>query len=81
MGWKEFLRPSKGKIVLFVILYAIAFLFVLSLDFRFLIFPGLASVFPYTIPVFIVRALLALIAWYLISCFIVWAYGKFRKRK
>lgn len=81
MGWKDFLRPSKRKLVLFVILYAIAFLFVLSFNFRFIVLPGLATVFPYTLPVFIIRGLLALIAWYLIACFIVWAYGKSRKKK
>ena len=80
MGWKDFLKPSKGKIVLFVILYAMAVLLVLSLKGYCPLLPGLCS-FLNTTPVLIIRGLIAAVAWYLISCLIVWAYSKFRKKK
>jgi membrane-bound ClpP family serine protease len=63
----SFLKPDWRKIVLVVILYAIAFLFVLSLN-------------VYTLPILIARGLLALLGWYVVSCLIVWAYDKLRKK-
>lgn len=68
MGLKRFLKPSKGKIALFVILVAIALVLVFTFA-------------HYALPVLIIRGAIALVFWYLIACFIVWIYDKFRKRR
>jgi hypothetical protein len=71
MDWKGFLRPSRGKVGLFAILCAMAFLLVLYFNVYALV--GL--------PLFVAKALIALVFWYLIACLLVWAYGRLRKGK
>jgi polyferredoxin len=71
MNWKEFLKPTKWKIVIFVISVALASLLVLW---------GI-SVGIYPISQLIPRAIIALIVWYLVSCLIVFGYKKFKEKK
>lgn len=68
MKWKEFLKPTKWKIIVFAILFVIAATVVLSLNI-------------YTLSILIVRGLLAAVVWYLVACLIVFDYKKFKKKK
>lgn len=88
MNWKEFLKPDRRKIVIFVILS-------LLFSFSFLPFSlfvvGVSTYigFPLTIYYFSIRTgpifsfenlILDIIVWYLLSCLIIWIYDKVKKR-
>jgi hypothetical protein len=92
MKWKEFLKPDKKKIVLTVIfpvltitIYISAWLFgqMFKSGVLFVILINLFMIFafPYfSIGSELVGLISSFIYWYLLSCLIVWVYGKVKKK-
>jgi hypothetical protein len=123
MNWKKFLKPDWGKILVFVIIFLIVFLYGLSLSnlypcaiptcpssqwirlpwnhgcekcyltisdyingiIYYLAFPTNLIDYIFTKPQnFLISIFLIIIQffyYYILSCFIVWVYDKFRKKK
>jgi len=92
MNFKQFLRPDWRKIVIFIVLLLISLVIVYDMpvgelltSFRGLPLPVL---FFYNsdwhpIPIWYVLllfGLIDLIFWYLLSCLIIWIYGKIKKK-
>lgn len=92
MNWKEFLKPDWRKILLFVILSILLSAipnFVIEIP----VFCGLSFGIP--LPFYcslilpfdfnggfvITNLFVDIIFWYLLSCLIVWIYGKLKKEK
>lgn len=79
INWKEFLKPTIGKIILFIILFFISF-----------VFSYFAQGFPLKFMEFYIptglqfKSLFNLISdivfWYLVVCLIVFIYHKIRKK-
>ena len=72
MNIKQFLRPKLGKIVIVIVLSVL--------------FP-IGGLLPFSLPWFqdsvfgfILRLIINLSFWYLISCLLVWIYNKFRDK-
>ena len=88
MKWKEFLKPDWGKIVIFIVLILLSLLFPSNIA---LINPIMYFIWTFTgIPCpggfcdrglrpFIV-GLFFTVLFYLISCLIIWIYGKVKKK-
>ena len=95
MTIKQFLKPDWRKTVIFVVLFVIGFItFLISSSFGIRVIPDSATevLIAIFLPIiFITQSLgssniefilsLAIIYWYILSCFIVWIYDKVKKKK
>ena len=79
MNVKQFLKPDWRKIVLTIVLMIIPSLFITSYSIYVASCVGCGYFFNFES--FGILFVISLIITYLLSCFIVWVYDKFRKKK
>lgn len=92
-NWKEFFKPTKIKIILFIILLIVSFLNlvggVCTASIPAICFYGIG--FPFVVNITltgysitnigIIELIVDIIFWYLISCLMIFAYNKTKKKK